>query len=59
MPDKGKIKSIKARSWLQFAAAVVIVVMVAIVGSFLRVRIDLTEDKRYTLSEPTRKCFQE
>ncbi len=57
MPDKGKIKSIKARSWLQFAGAVVIVVLVAIVVSFLRVRIDLTEDKRYTLSEPTREVL--
>jgi len=57
MPDKGKIKSIKARSWLQFAGAVVIVVLAAIVVSFLRVRIDLTEDKRYTLSEPTREVL--
>jgi ABC-2 type transport system permease protein len=57
MPDKGKIKSIKARSWLQFAGAVVIVVLAAIVVSYLRVRIDLTEDKRYTLSEPTREVL--
>ena len=57
MPDRGKIKSIKARSWLQFAGAVVIVVLAAIVVSFLRVRIDLTEDKRYTLSEPTREVL--
>jgi len=57
MPDIGKIKSIKARSWLQFAGAVVIVVLAAIVVSFLRVRIDLTEDKRYTLSEPTREVL--
>jgi ABC-2 type transport system permease protein len=57
MSDAGKIKSIKNRSWLQFAGAVVIVVLAVIVVSFLRIRIDLTEDKRYTLSEPTREVL--
>jgi gliding-associated putative ABC transporter substrate-binding component GldG len=57
MPETQNIKNIKYRSWLQFASAVIVVILVAVVGSFLRIRIDLTEDNRYTLSEPTRKVL--
>lgn len=59
MPDKQKIKSVKARSWMQFITVVSIVILVSVVASFLRVRVDLTEDKRYTLSSPTRKVLSQ
>ena len=34
-----------------------VLLTVAVAGSFLRIRADLTEDRRYTLSEPTRKVL--
>jgi len=57
MTDNSNIKNIKTRSLFQFASVIFFVVFAAIVGSLLRVRIDLTEDKRYTLSKPTRKIL--
>ncbi len=57
MPGNKNKKSIKTTGWLQFASVVAFVLFVSVLGSFLRVRVDLTEDKRYTLSEPTRKVL--
>lgn len=57
MAENKSIINIKTRSWLQFSLTLLIIVLAVIAGSFLRVRIDLTEDKRYTLSEPTRKVL--
>jgi ABC-2 type transport system permease protein len=50
-------KNIKFRSLLQFIAAITIIILLASLSSLIRVRIDLTEDKRFTLSEPTRKVL--
>jgi len=50
-------KNIRTRSWIQFGSNLLIIFIVVIAGSFLRIRLDLTEDKRYTLSEPTRKVL--
>lgn len=36
---------------------IAIIVLAAVIISFFRIRIDLTEDKRYTLSEPTREIL--
>jgi len=47
-------KSIKLKSWLQFFTAVAGIFFISVIGSLLRLRVDLTEDKRYTLSVPTR-----
>lgn len=57
MADKHDIKNIRTLSWLQFGLSLLIIVFAVIAGSFLRIRLDLTEDKRYTLSEPTRKVL--
>ena len=57
MTETTNSKSIKFRSWLQFLIAVAGIILFASVSSLLRVRFDLTEDKRYTLSEPTRKVL--
>jgi len=57
MTDNSNIKNIKLRSLLQFAAIIFFVIIGTIAGSLLRIRLDLTEDKRYTLSEPTRKVL--
>jgi gliding-associated putative ABC transporter substrate-binding component GldG len=57
MTETTNSKSIKYRSWLQFLIAVAGIILFASVSSLLRIRFDLTEDKRYTLSEPTRKVL--
>ncbi|MCJ7449755.1 MAG: gliding motility-associated ABC transporter substrate-binding protein GldG [Bacteroidales bacterium] len=50
-------KNIKIKSWLQFIVTVAAIIIIASVSSLLRIRLDLTEDKRYTLSEPTLKVL--
>jgi ABC-2 type transport system permease protein len=50
-------RKLEKRSWLQFGLTLLILVFIVIAGSFLRIRADLTEDRRYTLSEPTRKVL--
>ena len=50
-------KTIKFRSWLQFLTTVAGIILLAAIGSLLRLRLDLTEDKRYTLSNPTKKVL--
>ena len=57
MTDYRDIKNNRVKSVLQFISAVVVVICLAAAGSFLRVRVDLTEDKRFTLSEPTRNVL--
>jgi ABC-2 type transport system permease protein len=47
-------RQIKLKSWLQLLTAVAGIILISVVSSFLRLRYDLTEDKRFTLSEPTR-----
>jgi ABC-2 type transport system permease protein len=46
-------KNIKIKSWFQFIVTVAAIVIIASVSSLIRIRLDLTEDKRYTLSKPT------
>ena len=50
-------KTIRLRSWLQFLTTVAGIILLAAIGSLLRLRLDLTEDKRYTLSNPTKKVL--
>jgi ABC-2 type transport system permease protein len=50
--EPGK-RSIKYQSWLQFLLIIAGIILVASAGSLLRLRLDLTEDKRFTLSQPT------
>jgi gliding-associated putative ABC transporter substrate-binding component GldG len=57
MTETANNKNIKFRSWLQFLTAVAGIILFASVGSIIRIRFDLTEDKRYTLSDPTRKVL--
>lgn len=54
-----KISDIKTKSWLRFSYTLALILISAYLGSLLRLRIDLTEDKRYTLSEPTRKVLSQ
>jgi ABC-2 type transport system permease protein len=59
MTDSAYIKNVKLRSWLQFLAAFAGIILVASASSLIRFRFDLTEDKRYTLSGPTKKVLSE
>jgi ABC-2 type transport system permease protein len=45
--------NIRLKGWIQFIVTVGAVIVIAAAGSLIRLRLDLTEDKRYTLSEPT------
>jgi ABC-2 type transport system permease protein len=54
MIEKANIKGIKFKSWLQFLTVVGVVILLSVASSFIRLRYDLTEDKRFTLSEQTR-----
>lgn len=50
----GSNSIIKMKSWLQFLTAIAGIILLVSASSFLRIRLDLTEDKRFTLSTATR-----
>jgi gliding-associated putative ABC transporter substrate-binding component GldG len=50
-------KKIKLVSWLQFIVIGLTVLLVSGLSSFFSVRLDLTEDKRYTLSGPSHEVL--
>ncbi len=52
-------KNIRIKSWMQFVIAVSGIILFASVCSFIRFRLDLTEDRRYTLSSPTVKVLRD
>ena len=56
MTDKAST-DIRLKSWLQFISAVAGIILLASVSSFVRLRLDLTEDKRFTLSDPSRRVL--
>lgn len=53
-----KKTSRKWQSYLQFSVVLLVVVVVNILGNVYYQRIDLTEEKRYTLSETSKKLTQ-
>ena len=57
--EKQGDKNIRIRGWLQLLTAIAVIVLVVTASSFLRLRYDLTEDKRFTLSQPTRKVLND
>ncbi len=59
MAENKATGNIRLRSWIQFAVTAGAVILIAAAAGLVRVRLDLTEDKRYTLSEPTRKILDE
>jgi ABC-2 type transport system permease protein len=50
---------IKVRSRLQFIGVAAAVLVVSALASLIHLRLDLTEDNRYTLSAPTKKILSE
>ena len=57
MSGKSNNSGIKMKSWMQFAAASAVIIFLASLTSVARLRLDLTEDRRYTLSSPTKKVL--
>ena len=55
MENKGK--NLKKNQIVSFVVAVVIVVLVNVIGSFVFTRFDLTSEKRYTLSPTTKEIL--
>ncbi|NMC37788.1 MAG: gliding motility-associated ABC transporter substrate-binding protein GldG [Bacteroidales bacterium] len=59
MRDNYNIQVIRKRSIIEFIGAVAVIIFISVLLSFLKIRLDLTEDKRYTLSDPTRKVLSD
>jgi gliding-associated putative ABC transporter substrate-binding component GldG len=51
------IDRLKVAAWLQFITVAFSAIFAAGISSFLNLRIDLTGDKRYTLSKPTKEIL--
>ncbi len=51
-------KNIRRNSFVQLALGLAIIIMVNIIGTFAFYRLDLTSEKRYTLSPSTRKMLK-
>jgi ABC-2 type transport system permease protein len=49
---------IRMKIWTQFIIAVAGIILVASLCSLVRIRLDLTEDKRYTLSSPAKRILK-
>lgn len=52
-------KNIRRNSFTQLAVGMAIIVILNLIGSFAFYRVDLTTDKRYTLSPSTRKMLKD
>lgn len=52
------MKDIRRSSWTRFAVTVAFIIIIASVLNMLRVRLDLTEDRRFTLAPPTVKILE-
>jgi ABC-2 type transport system permease protein len=50
-------KYIRIRSWFQFVIIVIAIILLAFIASLIRLRLDLTEDNRYTLSVSSKKVL--
>jgi ABC-2 type transport system permease protein len=56
---KEKRKDIRRNSYMQLLIGVAVILLLNIIGSFAFYRLDLTAEKRYTLSPSTRKMLKE
>ena len=54
---KEKKTNIKSANLTQFALGVIIIILLNIIGSYVFTRIDLTTEKRYSLSDATKKML--
>lgn len=59
MTEREDIRIIRKRSWIQFLLISTTLILLSYLVSFLRIRIDLTEEKRYTLSGVTHNILRD
>lgn len=52
-------RNMRRSHWIEFGATVLIVVFVNVIGYYLFGRLDLTAEKRYTLSKPTKALLKQ
>jgi ABC-2 type transport system permease protein len=57
MPENWITGNIRVKYWIQFIVVAGIVILIDASANLFRLRLDLTEDRRYTLSEPTRRVL--
>ena len=57
MTDILNSNNIRIKSWIRFLLTVTTIIIIASASLLVRFRLDLTEDKRYTLSAQTRKIL--
>ncbi|GAB4326232.1 MAG: gliding motility-associated ABC transporter substrate-binding protein GldG [Bacteroidales bacterium] len=60
-PEKGRregMKNLRRQALLQLVLLLLLLALVNVVSSFLFFRLDLTAEKRYTLSEPTKELLK-
>lgn len=53
-----KKKDLRRSHWIEFGASVVIIISANVIGYYLFGRLDLTAEKRYTLSKPTKAMLK-
>jgi ABC-2 type transport system permease protein len=58
MENPANSSGMRLRSWMQFLIIIAGILLAASAGSVFNLRIDLTEDKRYTLSDPTKNILE-
>ena len=59
MEQQNDNKNARLKCWIEYAGIVAAIILVASFFNLFNLRLDLTEDKRYTLSEPTKKILSE
>lgn len=53
-----KKKNLRRSHWIEFGAALAILICVNMIGKYLFVRLDLTQEKRYTLAKSTKEMLK-
>lgn len=56
--NNNKRKKIKVNETIRFVSILAILLMVNVLSSFVNFRLDLTEEKRYTLASPTKELLK-
>ncbi|KWW29758.1 MAG: ABC transporter substrate-binding protein [bacterium P3] len=57
--EKQQRRQLRRSNWIEWGAALLIIVALNTIGQFLFGRVDLTAEHRYTLSKPTKKMLRE
>jgi ABC-2 type transport system permease protein len=58
-PVEDKKRDVKRNNLIQLGLGIIIIVLINIIGYYVFTRFDLTSEKRYSLSEPTKKMLKE